>query len=589
MRKQLALTTEQKLQRESLPFKEIKDLQKNFLNEFNHMYARPAMRQQLVHDFKRIFYRHEDGSYTQRPGLFEGNAFSDGRSFAEMSAMYSPDISPGDDIKARFTLSYILSHKYGSSTKGRLFNFYGVVPEKGITIYQVTDLAKVFTHSTFNPLRLENYEFYSRGFGSPSNATIFTNLYWDLANSAWMTTVATPDVAGASGKHKILVGADVLLDDLIQRTANPTIQRSYSTLFQVDADGTLIYHPDYTGIIQSSAGKASIKSLRLESDYPLLEAARSAVPGKVTLVTTPKEIMAVGIIPETPWALTVHYPKSLIRPAIFQNLVIVIAVGLLTLLVEIFIIRSILLRQVAIPLAQLMQAMRLVGRGSARVNNNLFSTHSQDEIGALASEFASMASRIHDAHVLLERKVQERTAALEEANRKLTEMSTTDELTGLANRRRFDQVVANEWNRAMRSKDSLALMMVDVDWFKKYNDHYGHQAGDECLQHVAQILRANVLRSGDLVARYGGEEFAVVVPAANTEDALRLAQRLCQAVDAIQLPHDRSTFGHLTISIGVAALIPESTQAPEILMRKADQALYRAKEMGRNQAVMHVT
>lgn len=588
MRKQLALSVEQKLQRESLPFKEIKDLQKNFLSEFHDIYARPEMRQQLVQDFDRIFYRHKDGSYTQRPGLFEGKLLPDGRQFAKMSATYSPEIPPDDDIKARFTLSYLLSHKYGSSTKGRLFSFYGVLPEKGFPIYQATDVAKVFTYSGPNMLKLETYEFYSRGFGSPANDTVFTSVYWDFSTDAWMATVATPDVARAPGEHKILACVDVLLDDLIQRTAKPIIQGARSILFQADAEGMLLYHPDYAEIIKSSAGKASIKSLGLKSEYPLLEAVRSIPPGKVALVTSPDEIMAVGIIPETPWALTVHYPKSLMRPAILQNFAIVIAVGLATLLMEIFIIRSILQKQVVMPLSRLMHAMRLVGLGNARVGDDILPTHSQDEIGALAREFASMASRVRDAYKQLERKVQERTAALEEANRKLTEMSATDELTGLANRRRFDAVLANEWNRAMRTKGKLALLMIDVDWFKKYNDHYGHQAGDECLHCVANILQVNVLRGGDLVARYGGEEFAVVVPAVDADDALCLAQRLCQAINSIQLPHNMSPFGHITISIGVAALAPENGQAPEILIREADQALYRAKEMGRNQAVAHV-
>lgn len=586
MRNQLALSTEMKLQRESLPFKEIKELQTNFLKEFNDMYAKPAMRRQLAQDFDRIFYRHEDGSYTQRPGLFEGNPLPDGRQFAEMSATYAPDIPPDDDIKARFALSYILSRKYGSSVKGRLFNFYGVVPEKGFPIFQAADIAKVFTYSGADALKLETYEFYYRGFETPAGDTIFTSVYWDFSNNALMTTVATPDVAGTPGKHKILACVDVLLDELMQRTATPPIQGSHSTIFQADADGTLIYHPGYTDVIKSSEGKASVKSLKLEGHYPLLEASRSAAPGKVSLVTTPDEIIAVGIIPETPWALAVHYPKSLMRPAILQNLAIVIALGVLTLLVEIFILRSILQKQVAQPLLRLMHAMRRIGRSDCeRVNLGVLPTESRDEIGTLAREFASMASRVQDAHQELGRKVQERTAALEEANRKLTEMSATDGLTGIANRRRFDATLTNEWNRAVRSGGTLALVLIDVDHFKKYNDHYGHQAGDICLRSVAGILKANARRAGDLAARYGGEEFAVIVPDADAEAALTLAQRICEAVEAMQIPHAESSLGRVTVSAGVAAFVPDNAGAPEMLVKEADLALYSAKNAGRNRAV----
>lgn len=588
VRQQLLLSTEQKLQRESLPFKEIKDLHRNFLDEFKAIYSKPENRRKLVYDFDRIFYRHADGSYTQRPGLFEGSPLPDGRRFANMSATYAPDNPPDEDIKARLALSYELSYKYGSSVKGRLFNFYGVVPEKGFPVYQSADIAKVFTYSGPDALKLETYEFYSRGFSSLSNETIFTHMYFDYSNNAWMMTIATPDLPDAAGRHKILACVDVLLDELMQRTAQPTIPGSYSTIFEVDAEGTLIYIPSHTDDIKQTAGKASIKSLKLKDYYPMLAASRSEALGKVALVTTPSEIVAVGMIPQTPWALAVHYPKSRMRPAILQNLAIVIALGLITLLVEIFIIRSILQKQVAIPLSRLMQAMRLVGLAGRRVDNSVLPVQSEDEIGEVAREFAGMAERVHEAQEQLERKVHERTAALEAVNHKLTEMSTTDQLTGIANRRRFDEMFANEWRRSLRSREPLALIMVDVDWFKRYNDRYGHQAGDVCLRRVAEVLRDQVLRAGDAVARYGGEEFAIVLPGARVEHALQIAQSLCQAMRAEQLPHSESPFGYVTISVGVAAMIPESGQSPEKLLKAADQALYRSKEQGRDQAVMQM-
>lgn len=589
VRKQLSLSTEQTLQRESLPFKEIKDLQRNFLHDFRDVYTQPSLRHRLASDFDLIFYRHSDGSYTQRPGLFEGNSLPDGRQFALMSATYSPEISPNDDVKARFTLAYILSHKYGSSIKGRLFNFYGVVPEKGFPIYQTANIANTFTYTGADALKLETYEFYYRGFGSPANDTIFTRMYFDYSNNAWMTTVATPDIADASGKHKILACVDVLLDELMQRTAKPTIQGARSIIFQADADGTLLYHAKHTDTIKRSEGKASIRSLKLKNYYPLLEASRAATPGKVSLITTADEIVAVGIIPETPWALAVHYPKSLMQPAILQNLAIVIALAIVTLLVEIFIIRSILQNQVALPLSRLMQAMRQVGMSNKPLDSSILPTQAQDEIGELAREFAGMADRVHDAQEQLESKVLERTEELKEANRKLTAMSTTDTLTGIANRRRFDEVLTGEWKRALRSGDWLALAIVDVDWFKNYNDHYGHQAGDACLQQVAGTLTANLHRAGDLVARYGGEEFSIVMPAIDAESALRLAEELCRAMETAMLPHCESPFGHITISIGVAAVRPTKNQAPADLLREADQSLYKAKALGRNRAVSMAT
>lgn len=186
------------------------------------------------------------------------------------------------------------------------------------------------------------------------------------------------------------------------------------------------------------------------------------------------------------------------------------------------------------------------------------------------------------------RLLQQYSVRLEEANRNLTELSITDGLTGLGNRRHFDQVLRAEWERSRRGGRSLALLLIDIDCFKGYNDCYGHQAGDDCLVRVAGMLRPRLRRSGDLVARYGGEEFAVVVADTDLESGRQLAQALCAAVAAQGLPHVRSPHGQVTVSIGVAALIPstDSADEPAVLIRRADAALYRAKAGGRNAVVI---
>ncbi len=586
IRKQLLLSTQQTLQRESLPFREIRELERNFLDEFKTIYAAPGSKQRLVRDFEQIFYRHADGSYTQRPGLFEGKPLADGRRYAKMSATYAPDIPPSDDTKARFALAYELSHKFGSTAQGRLFNFYGVVPEKGFPIYQDADIAQAFSYSGPEALKLETYEFYSRGFSTPGNEPFFTRMYWDPSNNAWMTTVATPDVADASGKHRMLACVDVLLDELMRRIAHPAIEGSHSVLFLNDAEGTLIYHPEHMDEVKRSEGKASIQSLQLENEYPLLAASRHLAPGKVELIEADHEIIAIGLLPETPGVFSIHYPKSLMLPAILQNIAIVVVLGLVTLLVEIFILRSVLQNQVAQPLSRLIRATRLVGQAGQKLGDSDLPTRSGDEIGDLARSFAHMAGRIEDAQRQLEAKVQERTVALEEANRKLTAMSATDELTGLPNRRRFNEALANEWRRAQRAGTPLALAMIDVDWFKNYNDRYGHQAGDECLHRVAHILETHLQRAGDLVARYGGEEFALIITADNAEHARNFAASLCAAVQAAGLPHDASPLGWVTVSIGLACARAGDVETPEALLKKADEALYRAKAQGRNRTCL---
>ncbi|MDU9407903.1 diguanylate cyclase [Pseudomonas sp. zfem001] len=182
----------------------------------------------------------------------------------------------------------------------------------------------------------------------------------------------------------------------------------------------------------------------------------------------------------------------------------------------------------------------------------------------------------------LEQRVVQRTEELQVLNSRLETLSLTDALTGIANRRHFDEVLAKEWKRAQRMGEPLALAVVDVDWFKAYNDHYGHLAGDSCLQQVAQTLASAISRSSDLVARYGGEEFVFLAPATSLANAQGMAEKLVQSVAALALPHLRSPLGHVSISIGVTAMQVDAKLPLQTLLQRADSALYRAKALGRN-------
>lgn len=161
-------------------------------------------------------------------------------------------------------------------------------------------------------------------------------------------------------------------------------------------------------------------------------------------------------------------------------------------------------------------------------------------------------------------------------------LSTTDSLTGLANRRHFEGCFDLEWRRAIRTQDSIALLMIDIDFFKKFNDYYGHQAGDECLRQVCSLLQSYAQRSGELVARYGGEEFVVLLPRMTLIGAEHIAQGMCRAVRQLDIPHEGANKKNVTISIGVAAMVPALNDDDEALLRDADRALYQAKASGRD-------
>jgi len=172
---------------------------------------------------------------------------------------------------------------------------------------------------------------------------------------------------------------------------------------------------------------------------------------------------------------------------------------------------------------------------------------------------------------------------LQYLGRKLQQLSVTDSLTGLFNRRYVEERLTDEWRRCSRSQEPLSVLMLDVDSFKLYNDFYGHQQGDVCLKSVATRMADFCRRPGDVCARFGGEEFLILLPETHKDKACELAQDICNAVAAMALPHSQSEHGVVTVSMGVATYVPDPATGYESLLREADVALYRAKDRGRNQ------
>lgn len=176
---------------------------------------------------------------------------------------------------------------------------------------------------------------------------------------------------------------------------------------------------------------------------------------------------------------------------------------------------------------------------------------------------------------------------LEAANMELHRLATLDGLTQLANRRRFDEYLPQEWRRLARDQESMSLMMCDIDCFKAFNDTHGHQAGDECIKAVANAMRRSVNRPADLVARYGGEEFAVVLPNTDTAGAFHIAENIRLEVKALEIIHEQSPVSkYVTLSLGIASTIPSMQFSPAKLISAADEALYLAKANGRDRTVL---
>jgi len=234
----------------------------------------------------------------------------------------------------------------------------------------------------------------------------------------------------------------------------------------------------------------------------------------------------------------------------------------------------------------------LSSKDDAQIKSDAFTNGASDYLVKLPDRIELLARiRAHSRSysVQLERDaaflaLREAQKQLEDSNRKLQALSSLDGLTGIANRRHFDEEFDKEWRRTMRSKSTLSVIMIDIDYFKPYNDNYGHQAGDDCLRLVAKTLQETIVRPADTIARYGGEEFVAILPDTNAEGATIVAEHLRSAIETLEIPHEYSKSSpYVNISLGVAE--SKNVIDPAALLTHADKCLYEAKQGGRNRVV----
>lgn len=217
-----------------------------------------------------------------------------------------------------------------------------------------------------------------------------------------------------------------------------------------------------------------------------------------------------------------------------------------------------------------LKSILLSGSGATPANQQAVA----DSLDRLAQNLAALGSYVE---------------GLKQENVELKTLALTDPLTSVDNRRAFDRTMESEWNRGLREQTPVAVILLDIDHFKLYNDSYGHQGGDECLKQVGAAIKSAVTRTSDSVARYGGEEFAVVLPNTTTTGAATVAEEIRAAIEGLNLEHRASrTADRVTASMGVASVVPAADLTPQGLIERADQALYQSKENGRNQVALAV-
>ena len=415
---QLSLSTQERLQSESMPFKEIKIIQQNFIAEYDKIYNQPYKHAELIKDFDIFFKKQEDQSYQGTSDFFYGKTSVNGQVFSNTFGVLAPDAIITDELKVRMSIGFYLISKYGSATRKYVFDLFASFPEKG-SIFYWADLKEVpqISFSGPNGFDLESKEYFKLSFNQKGPATVITNIYYTNAMNLWMVSIISLPPPSKENKQHYSIGTDFILDQLINLTAKPSLSGSSAVIFRNDSQGTLIYHPEMMDAIKQSAGKVSIISENNLELKPILNSIKNKnfQSGSVNIIEDKISLYAYGVIPETDWCMVIKYPKKLMQPAIFQNFTIVIGVGLITLLIELILLRSILQNQVAKPLNQLLEATQEMGTSKTKLDTSLLPINSLDEIGELAKDFAIMAERVQKTRDQLEETVSIRTSELEKA------------------------------------------------------------------------------------------------------------------------------------------------------------------------------
>jgi diguanylate cyclase (GGDEF)-like protein len=419
----------------------------------------------------------------------------------------------------------------------------------------------------------------------------------------------------SSGKLVGVIGTDLSLSGIQKFLAQNSVSASGQT-FLIERSGQLVASSSQELPFRIVKGQPPQRVDVRDSQTPLIRATAQSLLGKVKDFTTIQQpqryylksngrAQFVTVLPFSrkgglDWLIVIVVPEVDVMAKIHAGTLTTVLLCLAALM-TVILLNTLIGRWLAKPIIGLSKASQKIAQGDfspqVRAPRILELSTLADSFTQMSQEIQESRQQLEDYSRSLEQKVSDRTQALQQevqfrteaevalqsANEELQRLAYLDGLTQIANRRKFDERLSQEWRRLKRDQLPLSLILCDVDYFKQYNDSYGHQVGDDCLYKVAYVLAIAARRPPDLAARYGGEEFAVLLPNTSLEGAVEVAKKIQVQIKALQLPHQRSGVSqYVTVSFGVASMIPAETKTPEQFLAQVDRALYQAKVEGRD-------
>lgn len=536
--------------------------------------------------FEELFHKDEKSAYRTKEAIHSDYLDASGRLYHGVSGFIGNNQSVADvDFRRRMILAVRIAAQFGPALQTRFVNTHFTFPENAIVRYwpEVPWGLQARADLPMNELGTIAAMLQQK---NPERVAQWTALYFDSTASEWTITYEKP--VDFNGRHLVNPSHDVLLTELMDRLIDTTYGSGYN--FVLNHNGDLIAHPapiteDQRWIAQLE--HSTIKDPVILDIYAAIKAAGQPDAEKPHTVQLKNHGLYASYQPfgGPDWYFISVIDESSIISSARSVAGAVLTMGLYVALLLGAIAGMVIRRTVGKPLGLMVRAAEAIGEGryddvvSGRIP---IPTDQDNEMGLFARQFAHMAEQIRDASRNLEAVVEERTRELQRANESLRQLGLLDGLTGIHNRRSFDRDLTNILDSIKTAdKDSAqaALILIDVDWFKTFNDTYGHAEGDRALRTVARTLE-NTARQDDRAYRYGGEEFAILTPNTGSEGATRLVDRVLNEIRSHNILHKGSPFGILTVSAGFAVF--QSGDNAEEVIRRADQKLYAAKKAGRN-------